>query len=398
MSTNGKVRKRRFGNVRQLPSGRWQARYTGSDGLPRKAPHTFRTKRDAERWLVATEAEMMRGDWLDPEAGSIPLGEYADRWVRERDLKTRTREEYARLLRLHIQPYLGDHALNAITPQHIRTWRADLLKAGVGRSTVAKSYRILHAIFATAVDDDELIRRNPCRIKGASQDKADERPIATLDQVFAIAAAIQPRYRLLVLLATFAQLRFGELVGLRRHDIDLASMELRVRTATAELQDGSQIDDEPKSRAGKRPVSLPRGLKPDIELHLARYAEPDPTGRLFIGPRGGVPRRRNFNRVWKKALDSAGIPAEMDLHLHDLRHTGSTWSAQSGATLRELMARIGHSSARAALIYQHATRERDKAIAAALDELINAARARVAPAQRAGSGTQMAREGDRLGK
>ena len=64
----------------------------------------------------------------------------------------------------------------------------------------------------------------------------------------------------------------------------------------------------------------------------------------------------------------------MDLHLHDLRHTGSTWSAQSGATLKELMSRIGHSSTRAAMIYQHATRERDQAIAAALDTLIEDAR------------------------
>ena len=133
-----------------------------------------------------------------------------------------------------------------------------MLAAGVGRSTVAKTYRILHAIFATAVDDD-LIRRNPCRIKGAGQDKADERPTVTLDQVFAIARAIQPRYRLLVLLATFAQLRFGELVALRRRSVDLDTMELRVRKATAEMEDGTQVDDDPKSEAGKRPISLPRG-------------------------------------------------------------------------------------------------------------------------------------------
>jgi integrase len=85
---------------------------------------------------------------------------------------------------------------------------------------VAKTYRILHAIFATAVDDD-LIRRNPCRIKKAGSDKSEERPTATLDQVFAIADAIQPLYRLLVLLATFAQLRFGELIALRRRSINL---------------------------------------------------------------------------------------------------------------------------------------------------------------------------------
>jgi integrase len=372
---NTKGRKRRFGSVRKLPSGAWQARYTGPDGLPRTAPTTFDTKRAAEQWLVETEAEMLRGDWLDSNAGKISLAEYAERWIHERDLKARTREEYERHIRLHVRPQLGTHALNEITAPHIRKWRAGRLADGVGRPTLAKTYRILHAIFATAVDDD-LLRRNPCRIKGAGQDKADERPTATLQQVFAIADAIQPRYRLLVLLAAFAQLRFGELVALRRRDIDAPTMELRVRRATAEMEDGTQIDDDPKSEAGKRPISLPAGLRADVERHLAQFAESGLNGRLFLGAQGGIPRRRNFNRVWRKALAAAGVPDGLGLHLHDLRHTGSTWSAQSGATLKELMARIGHSSTRAAMIYQHASRDRDQAIAAALDMLIEEARGR----------------------
>ncbi len=167
---------------------------------------------------------------------------------------------------------------------------------GVGPSTIAKTYRILHAIFATAVDD-EVIRRNPCRIKKAGQDTAAERPTAQLAQVVAIAAAIQPRYRLMVLLATFAQLRFGELVGLRRSAIDVPATELRVRQATGEMQDGTQVDDDPKSAAGKRRISLPGGLRPAIEYHLATFAQSGPDGRPFVGPEGGIPRRRNFNRV-----------------------------------------------------------------------------------------------------
>jgi integrase len=176
----------------------------------------------------------------------------------------------------------------------------------------------------------------------------------------------------MVLLATFAQLRFGELVALRRRHVKLGTMELRVRKAIAELADGTQIEDDPQSAAGKRWVSLSKGLRGDIEPHLVSYAQAGPDGRLFVGARGGLPCRRNFNRVWKKALTDAKV-AE-DLHLHDLRHTGSTLSASSGASLREPMARIGHSSTRAAVIYQHATRDRDHAIAAALDALIVAAR------------------------
>ena len=178
----------------------------------------------------------------------------------------------------------------------------------------------------------------------------------------------------MVLLATFAQLRFGELVALRRRHIDLDAMELRVVKATAEMDDGTQIDDDPKSEAGKRTTSLPPALRADIENHLSRFAQPGLSGRLFVGPEGGIPRRRNFNRVWKRALQEAGIPDALGLHLHDLRHTGSTWSAQSGATLKEVMARIGHSSTRAAMIYQHATRDRDQAIAVALNALIDASR------------------------
>lgn len=196
----------------------------------------------------------------------------------------------------------------------------------------------------------------------------------TEPRVFAIAGAIHPRYRLLVLLATFAQLRFGELVALKRRSICLDTMVLKVRQATAEMEDGTQVDDDPKSDAGKRKICLPSALRADIELQLSKYAQPGTGGRLFVGLRGGIPRRRNFNPVWGKALKHADIPTELGLHLHDLRHTGSTWSAHSGATLKELMARIGHSSPRAAMIYQHATSDRDHAIPAALDALIEASR------------------------
>lgn len=207
-------------------------------------------------------------------------------------------------------------------------------------------------------------------MQGRTSHRSDQWPRCT--RVFAIAAAILPRYRLLVLLATFAQLRFGELVALRRSDIALTTMEITVRRKIGELDGGAQYEGDPKSAAGKRTISLPAGLRHDMETHLANYAQPGPDGLLFAGIRGAIPRRRNFNRTWKKALRAAGAPEE--LHLHDLRHTGSTLSASSGASLRELMARIGHSSTRAAMIYQHATRERDHAIAAALDALIDDAR------------------------
>ncbi|GIF98337.1 tyrosine-type recombinase/integrase [Catellatospora citrea] len=195
--------------------------------------------------------------------------------------------------------------------------------------------------------------------------------------MFAIASAIQSRYRLMVLLATFAQLRFGELIALRRGSINLEEMEVKVQRSTNEMEDGTQYDDDPKSKAGKRVVSLPSALQTDTQAHLDRFVSAERDARLFLGQQGGIPRRSNFNRVWKAALVAAGIPTEIGLHLHDLRHTGGTWSGRGGATLKEIMARLGHASPRAAMIYQHATKDRDQGIAAALDMLIEEARGKI---------------------
>jgi integrase len=119
---------------------------------------------------------------------------------------------------------------------------------------------------------------------------------------------------------------------------------------------------------------------------LERFVESDADSLVFVGPKGGRLRRSNFRDIWIIARDEAGLPG---LHLHDLRHTGNTMAAATGASLRELMERMGHSSPRAALIYQHATRERDEAIAAAMGEVFASSKREGTTKSR--SGTQRAR-------
>ena len=104
---------------------------------------------------------------------------------------------------------------------------------------------------------------------------------------------------------------------------------------------------------------------------------------MFTGPKGATIRRSNWHTVWRRACIAAGVEG---LHFHDLRHTGNTLAAGTGASLRDLMTRMGHSSARAALIYQHATSERDQAIAASLDDLVRRHRDTPAGGHRARSG------------
>ena len=220
--------RRPWGNARKLPSGRWQARYQ-IKGVWRTAPETFRTKGLADSWLAATRTDLERGNWIDPEAGKVPLADYATTWLKHKpDIRPRTRELYEDQLRLHILPALGAIELTSITPVTVRTWRADKLNAGTGASTMSKCYRLLHAILATALEDG-LVPRNPCVIKGASVERPKERPTATIEQVYALADVIAPRWRAMILLATFCGLRQGELRALRRRHLDLDAAERAAR-------------------------------------------------------------------------------------------------------------------------------------------------------------------------
>lgn len=364
-------RRRDWGRIRQLPSGRWQARYPGPDGRLRSAPSTFDTRKEAAGWLAEKQSEIARSDWIDPDAGRVTFGEYAAAWITERTLSDTTRERYEGILRNHFLPILGGMALADMTAPTIRRWRHERLEQGVGAATIAKAYRLLHAIFATAVDD-QIIRRNPCRIKGAAQDNAAERSVLTVAEVFRIADAITERYRMLVLLAAFTSLRFGELAALRGRDVDLVTGEVHVRHSQAELRGGRLLVKAPKSDAGRRSVAIPPTLVPELAGHVREYGETGDDGAVFVGPLGGRLRRHNFRRVWLRALAEAGLDSR-GVHFHDLRHTGNHLAAMTGASTKELMARMGHSSVRAAMIYQHATRERDREIARAISANVDAA-------------------------
>ena len=134
-----------------------------------------------------------------------------------------------------------------------------------------------------------------------SQCRADsERPVLTLHESLALADAIDPRYRALVLLAVFGSLRWGELMGLTRLDLDLVGATVHVRRSVAEVA-SKLVIKEPKSQAGVRSVALPQWLIPELLTHLEEYAEPGPAGRVFVGAKGSTPRRGHWTKIWRAA-------------------------------------------------------------------------------------------------
>jgi integrase len=348
----------------------YDVRLRSPDG--RSYKRTFRTRKEAERFHAQQLADRSRGGWVDPRAGQLTLAEYAERWLDQRPrLRRRTAELYEGHLRHHILPALGTVRLAELTTARIRSWHGKLLKGGrIGPVTAAKSYRLLRTILGTAIEDG-LIVKNPCVIKDAGVEHSPERPVATLTQVEAIAETMGGRYVALVLVATFTGLRLGELLALTRRRIDLEHRTVEVVEQLHELADGSLHVAPPKSAAGRRMVALPLFLLPHLEVHLTRWAGAGQDGFLFVGDNGAPLRRAVLQRHWRAATAQLGLNG---LHFHDLRHTGNTLAAATGASTKELMARLGHSSPQAALRYQHATADRDAAIAAALHELVTESR------------------------
>ena len=365
--------KRYFGSVRALPSGRFQARYTGPDGrtytgrTPEGRALTFDSRQYADAYLARVSGDIQAGKWVSPDApraaAPVTLAAYSKTWLASRDLSPSTRLLYTNVLK-HVLPALGDTPLPALTPAAVREWHAKL-KGETGPTMRAHAYSLLRTILNTAVAD-EVIVTNPCRVRGAgSAKRARAIQPASLAELETLVKAMPERYRLMALLAAWCALRFGELAELRRSDIDVKAGVVHVRRGVIRGAAGEAVKG-PKSEAGKRDVNIPPHLMPLVHDHLITHVERGPGALLFPAASGGHMSPSALYAVYHQAREAAGRP---DLRFHDLRHTGAVLAAATGATLAELMARLGHSTVSAALRYQHAAAERDKVIAEALSKL-----------------------------
>lgn len=355
--------RRQFGSVTRLPSGRWRGRYR-NEGAWYNAAHTFPTKSEASAWLATVQADIVHGDWVDPRAGEETLSSYATRWLAARtDLRASTKAKYERLLRNHILPQLGNHRLARLAPSEVRSWYLAL--RAQHESIADDAYRVLRSIVRTALADG-LIAKSPCMVKGAGAVRSTERPVASMSEVSAAVAAAPEPFRAALLLCAWCQLRRGEVLGLQRRDIDLLHGTVRIERAFVTPDGRRAVLGPPKTAAGIRTLAIPPNVLPAIEEHLQRFVGAAPGSWLFPADDGSAVSPRTLDRVWNQARLAIGRP---ELHLHDLRHSGLTWAAATGASTAELMRRGGHANPRAALGYQHATADRDRALAQALADL-----------------------------
>jgi len=329
--------KRRWGRIRKLASGRWQVRYPDGSGRLISAG-TYATKADAERCLAETETDQLRGRWADPRLGSTRLDDWVIRWWETTvNLRPSTRDRDRGYINRYVLPSFGNRPLNEIGQLEVRAWVAALAERGLAPATVNKAYVLLHKVLAAAVDA-ELILSSPCHNIDLPKIERAEMRFLTPGEVSALASAMDERYRAMVLLAAYGGLRLGELAGLKRARVDV----LRRRVVVAEIlveSEGRLFSGPPKTRAGRRTVSIPGPVADALGSHLGRWSAEE---LVFTNPEGGPLRAAGWRtRYWRPAVKAAGLEP---LRPHDLRHTAvALWIAQ-GAHPKQIAARAGHTS------------------------------------------------------
>lgn len=364
-----------FGRTRQERSGRWSAAYR-HHGVMHRPTDTFPSKQSAVSWLdnerhLIELDRITPGTWAPPAqraaalaAASLTFEEYATKWLAQRNVSRRTRDSYDYLLTQHILPVLGTAVLTDITTEDVREWFAGLGNEYTTRN--ARAYGVLTAVFNTAVDDG-LIGRSPARITGASSVK-HRRTVVLLEpeQLAQLADKMPEELRLAVLLTGWCGLRRGEVFALTRADIGKDCTAVTVDKAVT-YRRREYVCGPTKTVESNRTVTVPPHLRPIITEHLARFTGRTRSALLFPDPQtGSFYAEGRFRGPFFDARESIGQP---DLHFHDLRHFGGVMAALTGATTREVMDRLGHTTTTAAMRYQHVAAGRADALAERLSVL-----------------------------
>ena len=377
------ARRQPFGNVSKLPSGNYRARYRDPRvKAPRRgswvnAPRTFAVKAEAEAWLAGVRTDLARGTWRHPAEAEaehdarerertarerldgVTVAGWAERWLAERHatMAVGTVRKRSSDLRTHIVPALGPRRLIDLTPRDIADWYADLPTDGVR----ASCYQTLRAMLNAAVESkDTALAENPCRIKGGGRPRASrgERYRLRPEEVAAIAGALRPELRALVLLLADAGLRINEALALRRGDVTLGRRAAFVDVAHSLVHQGKSLVPGPTKTRRVRRVQITPATADALAGHLSAFAEPGPDGIVFPGfsDSSRYLRASSASRALREAMASAGvvIPAGRYGGWHAFRHYSATRFGQAGASTAAIMRRYGWSRPEQAMHYQRA--------------------------------------------
>ncbi len=331
---------------------RYLVRWRSPDG--RDHAPGFDRLRDAKIHKANVEADLVRGEYIDPDAGKETFEAYALTWLEAQTFEPLTAEQVRDRLKLHVFPVLGQKELRRIKPSTIQSWIR-------GLGPLAETYKgmiftNLSTVFNAAVDD-ELIKKNPCKAPSVSRPRGKYPKIIPWlrEQVHAVRSALPERYRIVATLGAGLGLRQGEIFGLSPADVDFLRGKVEVRRQVKLFRNNRQVFALPKG--GKtRTVPLPESVKDDLAAHLASFParavtlpwrEPsgDPvTVDLVVTNRESKAMNRNYFNpfIWHKALVAAEVEVKRANGCHALRHFYASTLLDAGETIKALSEYLGH--------------------------------------------------------
>jgi len=323
---------------------------------------TFPTRKAAQDWLHTQEADKSRGNYRDPDAGKVALGKLVDSFLSSAtDLAPATLALYETMNRRYVAPSIGRRAVGTIRPHSIREWTAALAAKGIGARTIQVARQLVVRVLAQAVADG-TIPSNPGMFAPPPRSTRKKLHVLKPDEVHAIAEAIDPRYRAMVVVMAWCGLRFGEAAALRRSDVDMHRGRLTVARALSEVR--GHVTEGGTKTGKTRMVTMPKVVAEALSDHMGRH----PGELIFTAPDGGYIRRTNWRRrVWAPALERAGLSG---IRPHDLRHFGAAVAIAAGAHPKAIQERLGHASITTTLnIYGQLFPSLDEELAAKLDQV-----------------------------
>ena len=379
-------RRRQFGEIQEVRSrivgraSRFRVRYIGPDGR-RYSPPVFDTYGAAESFLIQVQADIRLGLWSPEKASGqqavkvkpVMFAEFAENCIVNRmnrpvkPLRRSTADNYRKQLRLELLPAFGDQRVDEITEGDVNAWHKASSAKGHPTQT-ANAYLFLNSVMNEAVAA-RIIDSNPCRVPGAKGKPAPKHEAEALsaEELRDYLKAVPKQYRVPLMVAAVCGLRSGEVRGLRVRDVDPDSGRISVQQAVTRIK-GEYIIDKPKTKAGIRTVYAPELLREGLAAHLKVKSDGSRDGLLFTARDGRSPLHSTILReAHLKGRDAIKRPT---LRFHDLRNTAATLAAQQGATVKEIMVMLGHTTPEVAMIYQAAGEQRMKDIANRMDDAL----------------------------
>lgn len=359
----------------------WRIRETiGNSKVTLKSGYL--TKTAAKDAMAIMKADQLRGDGLVPRGRERKVSKFCEDWwadVGETYTRVRSNETIYANMERYIVRLIGELTLGELeeTPALVQRWVNDLLagrtkpKRGRPRPLAPKTVRDAHGLLSQLMDvavRDKLIKANPCKHTRLPDKVYEEMWFLTPAEADRLVAATAEHWRphILFLLATGC--RFSEMRGLRAKNLDVLARRVRILKKTVEDNSGNFHDEDPKSKRGRRTLGFPARVA-EVLIPLA-LADEDRERRIFLAPRGGMIRHKDFYAdVWNPATEAAGLSG---LTPHDLRHTHVAWLIAGGVPMSAISRRLGHMSmAFTDDQYGHLLDEVDERLVASLDEAMS---------------------------